>query len=670
MSWFGARRRQAWHTALMLFASTLAALVPAGAARASVAPVVATSLADLSLEELGTIEITSVSRRAQALSDAAAAIYVITDDDIRRSGATSLPEALRLAPNLQIAELSNGRYAITARGFNGPEANKLLVLIDGRNVYSPMFAGVFWDIHDMVPQDIARIEVISGPGGTLWGLNAVNGVINIITKSAHETHGQWMAAGAGSAGADVWARHGGHLGENGAFRVHVHHLYRHRPERSDGDKVPNALRMSHAGFRADWSGAGRTLQVSGQLQQGEQERRPPGIIEVAQIQEPAVPVKTQGASLQARWSRHMPDGVEWTAQASVDHSERLVPQVLGYKLTVGDLQFQFAHPPAHRQSWVAGGAYRVAHNRVDNSGYIGYAPDTLTQEWLNLYAQNDITLRPDMSLTLGARLESNDYTGVEWLPNARLAWKATSDHLLWAALSRTVRAPSRIDMDVLLPYPASYPWAPGSGPRPVYLFSGGDVASEVAKVLEIGYRGQAVPDVSLSINVFRALYDKLRSQEAGGDAQSLRVSGSGMYGAVSGLEAWGIWQPTSNWRLSAGFTGLYQRFGLRPGSTDTEDSLRLARGRDPARTWLLRSALDLPGGHELDLMLRHVSSLPQWQVPSYLTADVRWGWRARPGVTLSVTGRNLLGKGHSEFLAAPTRVLLRPAAYIQAELRF
>lgn len=626
------------------------------------------ALADLSLEELSAIEVTSVSKRAEALSDAAASIYVITADDIRRSGANSLPDVLRLAPTLQVAALNNDRHAITARGFNGAEANKLLVMIDGRSVYTPLFAGVFWDVQDVLLQDVDRIEVISGPGGTLWGLNAVNGVINVITKAAQDTPGTLLSVGAGSTGADAWARHGRQFGKDdrqGAWRIHAHHSYRQRSELENGRAARDAMRMSHAGFRADWRRAGDAFSVHGKIQQGEQEQADPGTFYIIGVPLELLPIQTRGANLLGRWSRKTTSGGEISAQAYLDRTERVVPITFDQKLTVADIQTQYALAPRRNHAWVFGAAYRMAHDEVANSNFMSFVPQKATQEWVSLFAQDDITLPKRVRLTIGARVESNDYTGVEWLPNARLSWKAAPEHLLWTAASRTVRAPSRIDRDTFIPWPTSV-----LGPGPTYLLAGGpEVKAEIAKVLEFGWRGRPWSSTSLSLTAFRALYDHLHTQEAGGDRGFLIFAGR-MSGAVTGLEGWGSWQPTPNWRLSAGFTALYQRFRLRADSTDTQASLPQAEGRDPAQTWQVRSAWDLPGRQEIDVMLRHVSMLPRGHVPSYLTADVRWGWRARPGLDVSVAARNLLGRGHAEYLDASTRTFLRPSLQVQATLEF
>ena len=645
----------------------LAWLGVSGSACAMPQPVLVASLADMSLEELGAIEITSVSKRAQPLSDAAAAVFVITSDDIRRSGATSLAEALRLAPNLQVAKITNGRYAITARGFSGPEANKLLVLIDGRSVYTPLFAGVFWDAQHVVLQDVERIEVISGPGGTLWGVNAVNGVINVITRSARDTQGNMVVAGAGHSGAELVMRHGGELNEDTSYRVYAQRFNQNHTELARGGDVDDGLQAAQAGFRADWRHAQDQVSVHGDAYQGDQGQAAPGTFYIKGVPLDLQHVRTRGLNVVGRWAHKLDDEGEFSIQGYLDRTERVIPITFNQQLDISDLQVQYAAAPTDTQAWVLGGEYRMAQDRLVNTTFLQLLPDRTTQDWSSLFAQDDISLRPDLHLILGSRWETNDYTGLAWLPTARLAWKPSADHLWWTAVSKTVRAPSRVDRDAYVPRPNVPPYS--SLPYPYVLAGGPEVQSEVAKVLEFGYKGQPLPQTSFSVNVFRALYDRLHTEELGSSTQGLITFAGKMKGAVTGLETWGSYQPMPTWRLSAGFTGLYQRFRLDPDSTDIMDMAK-NQGRDPAQTWLLRSSWDLPQGHEFDATVRHVSRLMDPDVPAYMALDVRWGWRITPAIELSLTGRNLLGSGHGEYEAVETRAEIGRSVYAQALIMF
>jgi iron complex outermembrane receptor protein len=651
-------------------ASLLAGLGLAGSVRAASRPVLVASLADMSLEELGALEVTSVSKRAQPLSDAAAAIFVITADDIRRSGATSLPEALRLAPNLQVAQITNGRYAITARGFSGPEANKLLVLIDGRSVYTPLFAGVFWDSQHVMLQDVERIEVISGPGGTLWGVNAVNGVINVITRSARDTKGNLVVAGAGQSGAELAMRHGGDIDDETGYRVYAQRFNQANTELARGGDVDDGQQVAQAGFRADWRRAQDEVSLHGDVYQGDQGQPAPGTFFIRGVPLKLQHVRTRGLNVVGRWARKLDDEGELSVQGYLDRTERIIPITFNQQLDIADIQFQYAAAPSGLQAWVLGGEYRMAQDRLVNTAFLQFLPDQTTQDWSSLFAQDDISLATDLHLILGSRWESNDYTGWAWLPTARLAWKPSADHLWWTAVSKTVRAPSRIDRDAYVPRPTVPPYSSPPYAFYPYLLAGGpEVQSEVAKVFEIGYRGQPMPQTSFSVNGFRAVYDRLHTEELGGNAQGLITFASKMRGAVTGIETWGSYQPMSTWRLSAGFTGLYERFRLDPDSTDVTDMAK-ANGRDPAQTWLLRSSWDLPHGHEVDATVRHVSRLSAPDVPAYLALDARWGWHVNPALELSLTGRNLLGSGHGEYDTIETRTELDRSLYVQALILF
>lgn len=627
------------------------------------------SLAELSLEELSNIEITSVSKRAERLSDAAASVFVITADDIRHSGARSLPEVLRLAPNLHVAQTSAAGYAISARGFNNNAANKLLVLINGRSVYSPLFSGVFWDVQDVVLEDVERIEVISGPGGTLWGVNAVNGVINVITRAAADTQGTLVAAGTGNRDNDVAVRHGGKFGDDGHYRVYAKYFDRFSTRTEDGGRKDDAWHKSQAGFRSDWGRGDDTLTVHGNAYEGSQGQPLPGTIQIGGVAFPLGTISISGANLSARWSRRLEGESNVSFQADVDRTKREVPPSFSETLTLVDLQFQHALQPIGMHALVWGAEYRHGWDRVKNATFLttafgpparpffGLLPEKLEQTWSSIFAQDEMRLREDLRLTLGARLERNDYTGNEFLPSLRLAWKVAAEHLLWAAASRTVRAPSRLDRDVFVPA------------SPPFLLAGGsDVRSEVAKVYELGYRGQPTQRISYSVTAFHTIYDHLRTQEIAPSGTFL-VFGSEMEGKSTGLEMWGSYQATTNWRLSAGFNMLRERLRLKAGSTDTADSVA-QEGRDPAHSWMLRSSLNLARQTEIDATVRHVAALSDPTVPSYTAVDVRLGWKPRSDLELSIAGHNLLGSEHAEFGDPATRTEVGRSVFFKVVTRF
>jgi iron complex outermembrane receptor protein len=588
------------------------------------------SLADLSLEELANLEVTSVSRRAERLSNAAASVFVITEEDIRRSGATSLPEVLRLAPNLQVARIDARQYAITARGFNGTAAsNKLLVLMDGRVLYTPLFSGVFWDAQDTFLQDIERIEVISGPGGTLWGTNAVNGVINVITRRASDTIGTIAIAGAGNSERGVAARHGTRLAGDGAFRVYGKYFDRDNTVRGSGDAASDEWHNGQAGFRADWGTAasGTTLQVDAYRARIDQAA--PGDVDVS------------GGNLLARWHRETAQGGRWQFQAYLDNTERDIPGTFAERLDTLDVELQhgFELATAHFLTWGLGN--RRSRDHVTNSAVLAFLPADRSLRWTSLFAQDEIKLRERLHLTVGARLERNPFTGEEFLPSVRLAWKPRLANLAWAAVSRAVRAPSRIDREF---------FAPGQPPFTT-IAGGADFRSEVSDVFEVGYRDQPSLRISYSATLFYSRHDHLRTLQAGPGGAF--VIGNEMEGSTTGIEAWGSFQATPGWRLSAGATVLDQDLRLKSASADPS-SIAVA-GNDPDYQLSLRSIHDLGSRRQLDVRLRHVAALPDPEVPHYTALDLRYAWQLGRALELSVTGSNLLDKRHAEFGAPASR---------------
>lgn len=649
------------HARFLLLGLALAVPFSAGAAAADPA-----GLVRLSLEELSNIDITSVSKRTERLSDAAASVFVISGEDIRRAGVRSIPDALRLAPNLHVAQATASGHAISARGFNNNAANKLLVLIDGRSVYTPLFSGVFWDVQDVMLEDVDRIEVISGPGGTLWGVNAVNGVINIITRSAKETQGGLISAGGGNLDKDLALRYGGKLGPNGNYRVYAKGFERDSTETADDRKAGDDWHKSQVGFRTDWRHVGDTLTVHGNAYKGKEGQPEPGSVGILGVSPPLSAMPVSGVNLTANWSRAFNNGSNLTVQAYLDRTKRAIPPAFSEKLDLFDLQVQHSLQPLGIHSLVWGIEYRQGWDRITNSSflaftpprpYFGFLPERLNQTWSSFFMQDEIRLRDDLRFTAGARLERNDYTGTEFLPNLRLAWKAAPQHLLWTAASRTVRAPARLDRDLFIPL------------IPPFLLAGGpNMRSEVANVYEIGYRGQPTNRITFSATVFHSAYDHLRSTELAPSRTSIFFA-NGLEGKSTGLEMWGTYQVKDNWRLSAGFSALRERLRVKPGSTDI-GSVADQEGRDPDRMWMLRSSMNLPYRTELDATVRHVSALAQPAVPDYTVVDLRLGWRPRPDMELSLTGQNLLSARHAEFGEPATRSYFERSVFLKITSRF
>jgi iron complex outermembrane receptor protein len=617
----------------------MCAAAPVGAADAG-----ARGLSDLSLEDLGRIEVTSVSGRAERLSDAPASIYVITNEDIRRSGANSLPEALRLAPNLQVARVDGGTYAISARGFNNAIANKLLVLIDGRTVYAPYYSGVQWDQQNVMLEDVERIEVISGPGATLWGANAVNGVINVITRSAQDTRGALAVASGGNRGSQGALRFGGEFA-GGSLRAYAKTSVEQNTKTAAGAAVPDGWRRTQAGFRFDWTGDADGLTVQGDAYKGTSEHR--GALGPFELR----PIEASGANLLARWTRKLAGGSNIELQAYYDHTNR--DDALQYRpeVSVADLQFKHGIPlDGHKVLWGAG--YRHANDYIQPGVLFGFVPQRASQSWRNVFLQDEIQLERNVALTLGAKIESNDYTGWEFLPSMRLAWKVSDQTLVWGAVSRAVRAPARLDRDIRLP--AAPPFIIAGGP---------DFVSEVAKVFELGMRGQPSATLSYSATLFHHDWANLRSGQNPPNAQVQNNISGPTYGA----EAWSAWQATRDWRLTGGLTTLRKDLTHRTGATDPTGIANL--GNDPDYTWMLRSQYNLAADWEFDVGLRRVSSLPAPFVPSYNAVDARLGWRATRALDLSLIFQNALDPEHAEFNAAPGRSEIARSVFLRATWR-
>ena len=600
--------------------------------------------ADMSLEELANVEITSVSKKRERLADAPASVYVITSEDIRRSGVTSLPEALRLAPNLEVSQTSASGYAISARGQNGSSTapNKLLVMIDGRSVYTPLFSGVFWDAQDVMLEDVERIEVISGPGGTLWGSNAVNGVINIITRSSRDTQGQLAAVSVGNRGNQAAFRHGGELGNGGTFRIYGKYSDHEHTETASGNAVSDAWGKSQVGFRADWSGVLDQVAIIANAYDGHIGQPEPGSLQISGVNPVLGPISTSGVNVTTNWTHQLQEGGNVNVQAYYDRTARDVPPIYDETLDIFDVQVQHTLPRLGDHHLVWGGGYRYGHDDVTGGPIVSLLPARVNQEWINIFAQDEISLRKDLRLILGARVERNPYTGNEFLPNVRLAWTPAEGHMFWAAASRTVRAPARIDTDLFLRIGG------------LDLLRGGpQVVSEVANVYELGYRGNLSSRLSWSVTAYHNVYDHLRTQEVDPTRTYLFLSNRAE-GEATGIETWGTYQVTRDWRLSAGMTMVDEDLRLKPDSTDT-NPLDANSDISPKYTWNLRSAWNLTPTSQLDVAVRRVAALPAYDVPAYTAVDARLGWKLRRDLELAVVGQNLLGTQHAEYGAAATR---------------
>ena len=632
-----------------------------------------TDLAEMSLEELMDIEVYSVSKRAQSLHDSAAAIYVLTQDDIRRTGATSIPELLRWVPGMEVAHIDANTWAITARGFNDRFANKLLVLIDGRSVYTPLFAGVYWDVQDTLLEDIDRIEVIRGPGGTLWGANAVNGVINIITKSAADTQGIVAVAGVGTEeNAFTQGRYGGKIGENTHYRVYGKYFDRgHFEEPTDLD-ANDDWDTGQGGFRIDSKlSDSDELMVKGDGYDGERDN---GQIE-ATLGAPYVTAfdstnDVTGGNIIARWTHTLSDEIQFNLQGYYDYTERDDQQFREVRDTI-DIEFQndihlFKH---NRFSWGLG--YRWNHDDIRNEFVTSFFPENDDISLYSGFAQNELSLFDDkLMLTIGTKVEHNAYTGWEVQPSGRALWKVAEHHTLWGAISRAVRTPSRAENDIVLNSvvvppgvtPPGFPAPPNPAvPTVIQLLGDSGYDSENLLAYELGYRAQLHETLSLDLATYYNDYSDLRTVtldptapvEPLVDRTNVRfLATNNMEGETYGAELAVDWLPRPDWRVRAGYSYIDIHLDL-DGPAVTQDSISESQEHaSPHNTVFLRNLIDLPYEVELDTNLRYVDNVPSANTGEYINLDVRLGWKPAEHWELSAVGQNLLEDNHKEYGAS------------------
>lgn len=617
-------------------------------------------LLQLSLEELGTIKITTVSRKSESLSSAAAAAYVITQDDLRRSGATSLPEALRMAPGLDVARANSRQWAISSRGFNDLFANKLLVLIDGRTIYTPMFSGVFWEDTDPLLEDVDRIEVIRGPGATLWGANAVNGVINVITKNARQTQGTLLSGGGGIEERGFGSmRYGGQLATNVYYRVYGKYSDHDDFTLSNGNGAEDNWWSSQWGTRIDWEPSDNNrLSLQGDYYFGDWNsliRRhsfsPPGMF-TDHLRD-----KSEGGNLLGRWTHEISSESELSIQLYYDRTDR------GFGITreirdTFDLDVQHRFPLGERQEIVWGASYRFSADDISQSADFSMDRPSVGLQLFGSFVQDEITLVPDrLHFTAGTKVEHNDFTGFEVQPSGRLAWTPDDHHTLWAAVSRAVRTPSRAERGARF-YSDPPPSVPPL-PLPTLIPASGNpnFDSEELIAYELGYRAMLHPKLSFDLAAFYNNYDRLynvvqlpvdvRFTPTAQPYLALPVTdNNALYGESYGGELTATWQPLDNWRLRANYTFLQINLHTRGGIPSfTEES----EGDSPQHQLALWSDFDLGRRVEWSVGVHHVDSLPSQRVAAYTELEMRLGWHITPNCEISLVGRDLLHAHHQEF---------------------
>jgi len=612
-------------------------------------------LTRVSIESLMDVEVTSVSKKEQKLSQVAAAIFVITQEEIHRSGATNIPDLLRMVPGLDVAQINANTWAISARGFNLQFANKLLVVIDGRAVYTPLFGGVYWDTQDVPLEDIERIEVIRGPGGTVWGANAVNGVINVITKKAAETQGVLATAIGGTQvqGAGT-IQYGGKITGSTGYRVFTKYVNNDHFPDLNGESAEDGWRLLHSGFRVDTELSKKdSLTTQGDIYTGEEGATivhsilsPPGNVNVEEL------AALSGGNVLSRWNHVFSDRSDTTLQFYFDRYERDGPESDEDRDTF-DFDFQNHIVLGRRQDLIWGAGYRHSADQTVGTIDQSFVPANYAGDLFNVFVQDQITLKPNrVSLYVGSKLQNNYFSGFDLEPSARLAWTPSNRRTFWAAISRASRTPSRRDtgLNAVL---AALP-----GPAEVVLVGNPNRKAEHVIAYETGYRAQPTDRLSVDMTIFLNDYHGLETLESlppffnPNSAPPLLVHpvslGNKMYGTTEGLEASVKWKATNRWTLSPGYSFLQMHLHTESTSVDTA-SVADAQGSTPRHQAQLRSHFEFSSNFAWDMSAYFVGRLPAQFVASYTRLDTQLTWRLAERMELSLVGQNLLTDHHAEF---------------------
>ena len=631
------------------------------------------NLKHVSLEELGQIEVTTASKVPVKATRTPAAIYVITQEDIRRSGATSIPEALRMAPGVEVARVDSNTWSLGVRGFESTLSRSVLVLIDGRSVYTPLFAGVYWQVQDTLLEDIDRIEVIRGPGGTIWGANAVNAVINIITKRAQETHGTLVSTGGGNVDQGFLNfQYGGGNSKGFNYRIYGKGFTR-GPEFHPDHQQFDDWRMGQTGFRTDWDAHNRDrLTLQGDLYSGDAGQRvemasysPPYTTDVQQNAE------VSGGNLLGRWERDLGSGSNIQLQTYYDRTNRKQASFAESRDTF-DIDFIHQLPLPWRQDFLWGlGASLSSGNASQVVPTVVFTPNHYTDKLYNAFLQDEIPIVGDqLSLTIGSKFLHNGYSGFEIEPTVRLLWTPSSQQTVWGAVTRAVRTPSRVEEDLQLTALVAQ--------TPLTFFRAiGDrkFSSESLIGYEAGYRSLVGPKFHVDIAAFYNNYDHLLSVEPGAPFSESSPPPphtvipfffrNGLQGRTAGFEIAPDWTPTRIWRLRGSYSYLHIDLEKKATSLDTS-SANSTQGSSPHHQVAIQSSLDLPKKLEFDQTFRYVSSLPAQLVGAYTTADVRFSWQATRSLDVSVVGENLFQPHHAEFGGDPGPLVgIKRSAYVK-----
>lgn len=587
-------------------------------------------LKKIPLEELVDVEISSASRRPEPLSQASSAIDVITGEEIERAGATNIPDALRLGTEMEVAQIDGHTWAISARGFNTSSANKMQVLMDGRSLYTPLFSGVFWDVQETFLADLQQIEVIRGPGATLWGANAVNGVINIITKSAKDTQGLLLEGAGGSELEDFGGiRYGGQINKDTYYRVYVIHEDRDSLHLEGDGSAEDGTDFTQGGFRIDSLPSREdTLTLQGDAYHGD----------FGQLN--AADASADGQNLLGRWTRQFDKDTSLMLQSYFDRTHRLIPDVFEEHRNTFDLEVQQRFVVAQHDVLV-GGNYRLSHDDIGNLGpTLAFIPDERTVHLVSAYIQDEWHIVPEkFSLTVGSKFEYNSFSGFEYQPSGRFTWTPTHDQTVWGAISRAVRTPARIDQDFVAPNP--------SAGGPALLVANPDFESEELVAYEVGYRVKPVNRLSLDLAGYYNDYSNLRSVEPLGAEEFPVILANKAAGRSYGGALTVNWRIADWWEVNGSVSGMQLDFHRTSGSRAT--SVGSSEGNDPNWMFVAHSMVDLPWRMKFDAVFRYVSDLPSPATPAYFTVDLRLAWSPVKNLEVAVVGRDLLDDHHPEF---------------------
>ena len=634
-----------WKSSLRIFVIYLFHILMIGPAAAETSdPFPSTDLTQLSLEELMSVEVTSVSKKKQKLSESAAAIFVITQEDIRRSGVTSIPEALRMVPGVQVGRITNNQWAVSARGFNDRFSNKLLVLIDGRPIYNSLFAGVTWETQDTVLEDIERIEVIRGPGGTLWGANAVNGVINIITKQSEETQGLLVSGVAGSEEGIISIRHGGKTGQDLQYRLFTKYLNRDTQFAQSG--AHDDTRMFRSGFRADWTPTSQDqFMVQGEIYSGE------GGQQITRATSNTFPfgfstinedIGMSGGHVLTRWERELGQDSDLAVQFFYDRFNRTETAV---KATIDtfDVEFQHRFPLFGGQDILWGIENRFWKDELQNTPTAAAFSDSRSFNLISGFLQDEITLIPDsLKITLGTKASHNTFTGFEYQPSGRFLWIPEKGHSLWGAISRAVRIPSRFEDKARINLAPS-----ADSPFPSTATGDKGFKSETLLSYEVGYRLSAYERFSFDITGFYNSYDHIRgSQVVSLFPPSLELNNE-VKAHTLGLELATDVQVQDWWKVRAAYSYINMDVDVPATNTQLSDG-----GLTPKHHASIRSLINLPYHLEFDSWIRIEDRLKAQSIGGYVELDLRLGWKPLPNLDISLVGKNLLDNHHPEFISS------------------